>query len=291
VSIFGEYAKEIGVEFGISERVVYVRFKSIYGDSPRNVIKKRVMPTKSVLDQIVIDSDSSEEVKKTLGLSHNLYVGLYDTYYGVSTFQKAKLKILEEKYQTSYSPVREDNRSLIYSQLLGDGSYDARRHALTITHGHKQGGYLKWKVSLINKAYPKTATSVRLRMHTQGHQYFYYYTNLGNLDILPEVECVDKLTNLGWLLWFLDDGSYGQNISICCKRSDETRAEAIRVLATFGIKARDNGVSIVMAGQENDLKFYFNFIKPFIKDIPICMQYKVEDIVEGLGMSYQDQVR
>jgi hypothetical protein len=287
VTIFGKYTKELSMKYDVSEKTLYNRFKSIYNKSPRDLLKLKIMPTKEVFTSLILNSIDSDEVFSKLNLPHTLTTGIYDKYFGVSTFKNSKIKILAESYSVDYYPVREDNRSLIYSQLLGDGSYDKRRHALRISHGDKQAEYLKWKVSLLNVAYPKTSKEVKRRVHTQGHIYWDYYTPLGNIDIIPEEECVNLLTNLGWLLWFLDDGSSsGQDISICCKRNPKIRELAIKELATYGIVARDCGHSFICAGHLNSLGFYHNFIKPFINKIPKCMQYKVEEIVEKLNISY-----
>lgn len=278
VSYFGKRVKELMTKYSISEKTVYTRFKSVYKVSPRQYISERVIPSKEELTDYVLSSSSSKEVREKSGLSARQFSGLYDKYFGVSTFQKARLVLLNRSTKV-FNPVREDNRAIVYSQVLGDGWYDSKRHALRIIHGERQAGYLRWKVDLLNSAYPKTSTSVKERVHAQGHKYFDYYTPLGNLDIPNEVDCVPLLTNLGWLLWWLDDGSYCQNITICCKRSEAVRLAAIEELKTYGISAREGGTEIIMSGQENDLLFYLNFIKPFINEIPTCMKYKVEDIV------------
>lgn len=279
VRAFSEGIPFLVEKYRVSEKTLYNRFKSVFKESPREVIEKEIYPTKQYLDEVILSCNSSKEVREVLNLSSRLFVGLYDSYYGVSTFKKARLKILNTK-KILVVPQREDNRAIIYSQILGDGYYDVKRHALRIVHGEKQAGYLKWKVSLLNSAYPKTSTVIKQREHAQGHVYFDYYTNLGNVDIPKEEDCVSLLTNLGWLLWYFDDGSYNQNISIACKRSEKIRFEAINELKSYGINARQDSDNIIMCGQENDLLFYQNFIEPFINDIPLCMKYKVEDIVE-----------
>ena len=285
---FGKEIDYLTTKFNVVMKTIYTRFKSCYGKSPREVILDSIYPSKQEFIDIVINSSTGTEVRKELGLSNRHFVGIYDRYLGCSTFKSAKLKLLGMQLNTQYVNVREDNRSLVYSQLLGDGSYNSSCHGLRIIHSEKQVGYLKWKVNMLNKAYPKTSTKVEVRTHKQGHMYGDYYTKLGNIDIPSEVECVELLTNRGWLLWWLDDGSYNQNVTIACKRSETIRNEAVRVLKTFGIEARCTGSIISMCGQENDLKFYNNFIKPFINEIPLCMRYKVDDIVELASINLLD---
>lgn len=285
-SIFSSEIKHLTEKYGVCEKTIYNRFFSVYNKKPKELILDEIFPSKEELTSIILNSSSSTEVQKQLNLSNRLFVGIYDKYFGVSTFKKAKETILATKLTTLFKPNIPDNRSIIYSQILGDGSYDKKRHALIITHGEKQAEYLKWKVSLINAGYPQTKSVVTKRIHKQGHTYFSYYTNLGNIDIpAEEYECVKNLTNLGWLLWFLDDGSYCQNISISCKRDEKIKIEAIHELSTYGIKARYDETKLIMCGGSEDIKFFINFIKPFYNKIPICMKYKTEDIVEKYNIN------
>jgi len=284
-SYFATKIEYLTNKYSVCEKTIYNRFKSIFKMSPREYIIKNIFPSRQEIIEILLESSNSKMFFETLNLPNNLTKGIFDRYFSVSTFKKARLKILSEKLDTNYVPIREDNRSIIYSQLLGDGSYNKKSHGLRIIHGEKQIPYLKWKVSMLNKAYPKTSSIVNIRTHKQGHIYGDYYTPLGNIDIISELEAITKLTNFGWLLWFLDDGSYNQNISICCKRDKKLRLKAIDVLKTFDIDAREDGTSIICKGKENDLKFFYNFIKPFLSDIPKCMLYKVEDIVEMSDIS------
>lgn len=273
-----------GKELGISDKTVYNRFKSMYGMNPRNYVLSKIYPTHEDICKLILSTETCAEFKEKINLPHTVYVGIYDREFGVSTFKKARLIILKERMVVDYNPVREDNRSLWYSQLLGDGSYCARRHAFRIIHGHKQAEYLKWKVALINKAYPKTPSKVTRHIHSQGHTYYSYYSgNIGNIDIphTSRKDVINKMTPLGWLIWLLDDGGYYQNVTIFSTDKDICDA-AIVELKTYGILARHCQNGICMCGKEQDLKFYKNFIEPFINNIPKSMLYKVEDIVGNI---------
>lgn len=289
VSYFGKWVPYLVNRFGVSEKTVYNRFKSYYRVSPRDYIRNRVYPTKKQMMSFIISSFSSEEVREKTGLSGRCFNGIYDKFFGVSTFQKAKIKCLSSGYKlVAISPNREDNRSIIYSQLLGDGSYEERRHAMRITHGIKQAEYLKFKADLIAEAYPRLKKDVKIHTHSQGHQYVRWYSGkLGNIDI-PGKETyhllVEKLTPLGWLLWFLDDGNYSQNFSICTT-NEKLGAAAVSQLKTYGISSTYRNPIVVMCGQEQDLLFAQSFIFPFLKIIPNCMFYKIEDIVEMSGIN------
>lgn len=286
VSVFGQHSVRLCAKYGISEKTLYTRFKSMFGMSPREYIEERIYPTKEELIRFILNSESTEEVRKKTGLSVRKFTGLYDKLLGCSTFQKARVKILVSKRPVKYNPTIEDNYAIIASQVLGDGSYDAKRHSLRIQHGIKQTEYLKWKVSLLNKAYPKTPSEVAIRDHAQGHQYADWYSrHLGNVDV-PHLEpwtLVEKLTPFGWLLWYLDDGCFCQDLEICIP-DPRVAAAAITELVSYDIECRyvQSSMKLIMCGQENSVWFYKNLLEPFLEVIPSCVKYKVEDIVGSL---------
>lgn len=274
----GEEMQAIADKYNVSVKTAYNRFKSTYRRSPRDAILDSILPEYNALCSTLLNAEDSKEFFKLVDLPQTLRKGIFDKTWGVSTFQKAKVKLLKERMYVDYNPVREDNRSLWYSQLLGDGSYNSVRHAFIISHGEKQIEYLKWKVSLINKAFPKTPTNVSVLTHSQGHKYGSYYSgNIGNIDIPTHnrEEVIPLLTPLGWLLWWLDDGGHYQNIAIF-SISSKIVDSAIKELSTYGIKARKGQNGVIMCGEAEDVKFYKNFIEPFIDVIPKCMQYKVK---------------
>lgn len=284
VNLFGKHAKRLAKEYCVSEKTVYVRFLSFFGASPREYVKSKIWPTKEYLTELILNSCSSQEVKDSLGLPNSMFVGIYDKFFGVSSYSKAKEKILmttPAKLRKTTS--REDNISLLMSQHLGDGHYDRKRHSLKVSHGIKQAEYLRWKVGLIHDGYNEVSTKVSLHTHKQGHKYATWYScKLGNVDF-PEdkVEAVNKLTPIGWLLLYLDDGCYGQDIFITV----ESKLLAVAMqkeLKTYGIDSRVNicadgpSHNVTMRGGKNTISFYKNFIEPFSSIIPKCMQYKTE---------------
>lgn len=284
VNFFGKVAVVLSSKYGVSLKTIHNRFHSIYGSSFHDYVDSRILPSREDLVSLILNTTSSEDVMKNLGLSHRKFVGIYDKLFGVSTYQKAKAKILMEvPSSVRLSSLREDNVAILMSQYLGDGSYDRVRHALRIQHGEKQAEYLRWKVGMLKEGYNLQTTDILERTHIQGHRYYDWYSRkLGNVDF-PEdkSEAVGLLTPLGWLLWYLDDGSYCQDISICVNLEKVAKV-AQSELATYGIKSRVNKVSqknaynLTMCGTENTIGFYKCFIEPFLNIIPNCMQYKTE---------------
>lgn len=294
VCLFGKHAQRIAKQFGVSHKTVYNRFKSMYGQSPQDIIKERLLPSKEKLISVILNSSTAEECNQILDLPRCLSQGLYDKVLGTSTYHTAKLRILRDMpisvRKTTY---REDNVSILMSQYLGDGSYDRVRHSLRISHSIKQAEYLRWKVGLIHDGYNTVPTEIRYKTHTQGHEYVDWYSKkLGNVDFPQAKEqAVNLLTPIGWLLWYLDDGHWGQDIQITNGYLSVVLAGQ-KELETYGIKSRISKCSgakaynLIMRGQANSLMFFKNFIEPFSEIIPECMKYKTEMKIESGEASY-----
>lgn len=274
------YIDCLSEKYGICQRTAYSRFTSYFGTSPKKYVRALITPSKAELSTLILNSETVDELWEKLPRDKTYWGGLFDRVYGVSTFKKAKEKILSQQSVVPYTVTRDDNRSLLYSQVLGDGHYNAKRHILAIQHGMKQAEYLKWKVALMTKGYPNLNHEVKAYQHTQGHKYVSWYSGkLGNVDLPSDPDerwtLVEKLTPMGWLLWYLDDGCNGQNysISVC---NEKTEAETVRVLATYGIKSRVQAGSVIMCGMINDRLFSRAFLEPFLHLIPRSMHYKVK---------------
>lgn len=294
VCLFGKHAHNIAKQFGVSHKTVYNRFKSMYGKNPQDMIKDSLLPTKAKLESVILNTSSAEECRNVLNLPACLNTGLYDRVLGVSTYHAAKIKLLlKSPVSVRSTAFREDNISILMSQYLGDGSYDRTRHSLRISHGIKQAEYLRWKVGLIHDGYNTIPTEIKIRTHAQGHEYVSWYSRkLGNVDF-PEQKslAVPLLTPIGWLLWFFDDGHWGQDLQIT-NNNEEVCNTAKTELATYGIAARVNKCAntnawlLTMCGQQNSVLFYKNFIEPFLHIIPESMKYKTEMKIESIDATY-----
>jgi len=281
---FNKIARELCSEYGVSLKTVHTRFHSMFGCGFAEYVKSRIYPTKDEVEAALMCSSSSDECRANLMVNRRMYSGIYDKYFGVSTYTAAKECVLmSAPVKVRLSSLREDNLAILMSQYLGDGSYNRERHALRIQHGIKQGQYLRWKVGLLFEGYNKVSTRIVLREHKQGHSYYDYYSGKLGHVVFPhnKEEAVPLLTPLGWLLWYLDDGTYGQDISLCM-HLEATAIAAMSELLTYGVTSRVNKCSnvnaytVTMCGGANSVLFYKNFIEPFISIIPECMLYKTE---------------
>lgn len=278
-------------EFGISEEIASDRFKSFFQKGVRDYIIDKNTPSKEVMRDAIIRCDSQEELLKFLGIPKMWLKGIYDKYFNVSTFHKAKLKLTNEFDAIPYNPTIEDNLSILISQKLGDGSFEFydNRSSLKIEHGYKQYDYLKFKINLLKKAFPTIPglESIHKRVYNGYTSYSYRTNNIRNryMEIIkntPSEELLEMCTPFGILLWYLDDGSLTVSKSqgrINSKMkiaiySKNMRDKSIEVFKTYGFDFYQDDDSIYLSSKLEIMKFLNSFVKPYIHLIPECMHYK-----------------
>lgn len=279
----------LATEYGISLRAAGDRFKSLFGKCVRDYISERNTPTREQMVDAIIKCNSSDEVKEYFGKSPYWLIGIYDKYFGVSTFSKAKVKLLTEHEVVPYNPTVEDNLSILLSQRLGDGSFETQdlRSSIKIEHGEKQYEYLKFKVNILCKAFPTIDHGIghiRKRVQSNGYVSYVWRTNnirckaMGQAISMTLPEAVHSLTPFGWLLWYLDDGNIYEvpgvhHLSIAIHDKD-VRDAAIDELRTYGFNFSSQSECIIISDHVAIAKFINCFVRPFIHLIPECMLYK-----------------
>lgn len=282
VQMFGKVVLHLSSKFQVSTKTVHNRFHSMFGNSFREYISERIIPNKNELTSAILNTLNTDECREYLNLSHRHMVGLYDKVFGVSTYAASKEIILMSiPSPVRLSALREDNLAILMSQYVGDGHYSRRSHTLEIVHGVRQAEYLRWKVGMIKEGYNIQGTEILKCTHTQGHEYYKWNSRkLGNVDFPCDKSEIPKLlTPLGWLLWYFDDGTYTQDLSICTNLKSVALAGQ-KELRTYGVEARvnkcsgKNAYTITMCGGANSIRFYKEFIEPFLSIIPECMKYK-----------------
>lgn len=279
-------------EYGIGIRNAGERFKSLFGVCIRDYITNNIIPTKENMRDAIIRSNSHEEMISLLNLKNrDLLKGLYDKYFGYSTYFSCKMHLLNEKDIVPYNPTIADNNAILISQRLGDGGFEfyEGRSCLKLEHGEKQFDYLKWKINLLIKAFPNIAGLENIRPRTQTKNgkellsYVWRSNTLRNkymehIKETPDHLLVSELTPLGWLLYYLDDGYISSNplrIAIC-SRNELLKENLIKELKTYGISANVRDKEIYIASVEECIKFIHTFCLPFKHVIPECMQYKID---------------
>lgn len=281
-------AKEtLCAEFNITEMELVRRARSIFQKTLAEVFE----PSKEEAENALIRSNSSEEFRALLGLDTKGSSGVFQRYFGVSNFVTAKASISNKIKVVGINPNTVDNESIVFSQVLGDGSYDSKRKALRISHGIKQLDYLKLKVSLLKNAYPNLAdvSDIKVRIHAQGHEYCDWYSRklpdhiTNKLDSYSTEDMINELSPLGWYLWFMDDGNLHNgpvpSLSICGGISMELHLLIKNKMSEYNIDGNAYCKSYSIQKRIEIVKFLNTFIKPFNKITPECMEYKTQFMI------------
>lgn len=278
--------KILAAEFGISLSSAHKRVKSYFGETVQEIIRKQRTPTKEECDFLLVTTNSVEEFKSEANLENNsiYFKGLFDKYYGVSTYQKAKASVLAKLTVEQYQPTLQDNYSLFLSQYFGDGHYDIHRNALRIEHGYKQKDYLLFKIGLFNKAFPTTKGIEGVKKHIRestGYVSYGWYSGKLPNNYVSANKQVSDMTPFGFFLWYLDDGCYhvskhGQHIISMCIPDEETKQQAHAVFKSYGIDFTVREAELVLQDSVKVAMFMNCFTKPFKHLVPECMLYKCE---------------
>lgn len=290
-------------EFNISKRTAGDRFKSIFKKPVRDYIRDNTIPSKEEMVDLIIKYDNSTEAFNNSKVRYSsLWAKYLQMYFGSSNFFRIKNTLTYKKPIKELTPTREDNESILISQILGDG-YVERKNSLKIDHGEKQYEYLKFKISLLNNAYPKTNgfEHIRKRIHiskVSGKELISYSYRTGEVLKYPLDKLLAKtleeqvfsLTPLGMLLYYLDDGSFVQTKtegymyqSISISSVNENLLEYVqKYLYSYGIETVIEYPKLIIRKKQEIIKFLQNFALPFKNIIPESMMYKIDykDIVE-----------
>lgn len=272
--------------FGITSEEITKRFKLYFNMTISEYIDGLKYPSRNDIENALLIANDVSEMKVILNMVHsNQWKGLLDKEFGYSTFVSAKANFLLKQKVKIFNPSLSDNKAILISQYLGDGSFDKIRNSLRIDHGIKQLDYLKFKVSLLTKAFPTLYSKVSVHTHTQGHKYCSYYSgNLSskysNIFYLNKEDLVKDLTPLGWMLYFMDDGCYSvsgtQSVIHLCTINKKLQLSIQKELLTYNISSNIAKNEVVIQNKVDVVKFINSFIKPFDNIIPTCMKYKYD---------------
>lgn len=297
-------------EFNISKRTAGDRFKSIFQMPVRDFISRNIIPTKEQIVDYLIKSDDWNEFYKLTGMNDTKrLVSLLNKYFGKSNYYHIKNTLLARIIIKNHTPTREDNESIIISQILGDGSVE-RDSSIKIEHGYKQYDYLKFKIGLLNTAFPQTngLENIRRRIQIlpskQEYESFVYRTGqvltkqIKKCQSYTLKEMINKMTPLGIVLYYLDDGYFTKSIKYSCwelgfsTTNIEIQNALIEYFNSFGYKFCKNRTtsptSIVLRKKAEIIKFIKDFLEPYAHIIPKCLHYKFElkDIVGSCELDF-----
>ncbi len=295
----GKVIRLLAQTYNIGIRTAYIRFHSIFGCSPREYVTRLKMISKKEALEYINQSDSIEEFWALTGMPYKFRVGFFDKMFGVSTFRQAKIQQIVSKQSLKATPTRQDNKAILISQYLGDGSFDKKRKAIRIEHGYKQKTYLEFKVKLIHAAFSNTNSIDQIKenqrvIYGQPYTSYSWYSKKISPKYFDWIvgataqELIQALTPLGWCLWYLDDGYLQiepQTKIELAIHDAEIRTIAKEELLTYGISSFIGKKAIVIGEQKSVIIFLQTFCIPFRHLIPKEMHYKtlIEDIVEKVN--------
>lgn len=274
-------AHGIASKYGCSVEKVYWTVRSHYGQKLRTLRWDFREPCKEDFKKSVYFATDKDELRARYPyICNRQWVGIYDRMLGVSTFYKAKEKVLIEMMPSVYIPTTDNNLAMWAAFKLGDGHYCHKRDAWKIEHCAKQRGWLEKKVEIFSLSFPQSSTKI---VHNVSRDtYSWYSRKVGSgkfreIGICNGADCVRHLNHFGIFILFMDDGhnmktQYGvtfavANMSIANSLKDK--------LAEFGFEFRVTCKNeIRMTGMENTLRFHKTFTEPFSKYTPDCMKYK-----------------
>lgn len=275
----------ICVEFNLTEMELLRRARSLFQCTLRELFQ----PTKEEAINALIRSNNSKEFRELLGVSTD--PGIYQKYFGKSNYVNSKAKIINKIKVSDIIPNTSDNEAIVFSQVLGDGSYDSTRKAIRITHSIAQLDYLKLKVSLLKNAYPELASlsDIKVAIHAQGHEYCSWYSRklpehiYLKLDRYSYEDMVKSLTPLGWYLWYFDDGNLASgstpSLGICAGIEKYKHDLIQEIMKTYNIDGNAFAKSYSIQKRVEIIKFLNTFVKPFNKITPKCMEYKTQFMI------------
>lgn len=288
-------------EFGIGKRTAGDRFKSMFGMPVRDYIGKNTIPTKEEMIDLIVKYDNSEDAFKNSNIRYSgLWSKYLHKYFKTNNFLKIKATLHYRMTIPELTPRREDNESIIISQILGDGHVE-RGHTLKLEHSEKQYEYLKFKIALLNNAYPKVNGLDKVRKRTQdfkGKELVSYVYRTGahlkyaidKIDKMTMKEKVFAMTPLGMMLLYFDDDSFSQSITNDSMSKDvqistineELQDALVEYLESYGIRSNKLKHGVHIQASMEVIKFFQNFILPYKHIIPKNMHYKFhyKDIVE-----------
>lgn len=290
-------------EFGIGKRTAGDRFKSIFGKCVRDYIYDNTIPSKEKMIDAFVKSETYEEMIAISGIRHyQIYVSVANMYFHETNYGKIKLSLAAKSTVKGYVVTRADNESILISQLFGDGHFE-RGNSIKIEHCEKQYEYLKFKISLLNKAFPETNGFEAIRKRnifdkrtSKKYVSYSYRTSPCLAKQIQRVESrtidenVNLMTPFGVMLYFLDDGSltYSEKYKTCslsfASKNEELKECLIKYFRTYGYEFHRHETYIQLQSKIEIVKFINDFLMPFENIIPDCMKYKIcyKDIVGDL---------
>lgn len=276
--------QDIANKYSCSIEKVYWNVRSVFGKKLRDLRWDFREPSREgFLKSILMVEDAKQLRNKYSEMSESQWKGVYDRLLGVSTFKRAKEVALLELLPIVYTPTTDNNMAMWVACRLGDGSYDKRRRSWKIEHCSDQVGWLEKKVSIFNKAFPRSSSTIKYNKKRDTYSWYSRAIASGKFQESgesPKISGIPHLNLFGLWWLFLDDGCYyrgsQQKVSYAVENT-EIGVALCEHLNKMGYKFRvANKNEVCMTGIENIIPFFKEVLEPFEKQTPDCMMYKIK---------------
>lgn len=177
---------------------------------------------------------------------------------------------------------------------MGDAglSKDRKNAHLFIGHSQKQKDYALWKkeilehITSVSEWYGQTEADGKkydvMRIWTKSHP---FYTSLRNRMYFRnrktfDMHCLKRMTELGFLIWYLDDGTRDKSaIRLCTDRYNYIEHLSLQKWFhdRWGLTCRLNrhGKHWRLRFPKSEVEKIDFIFAPFLESVPKCMQYKL----------------
>jgi hypothetical protein len=285
---------EIASKYGYKDSKSVRVFAKEYGLPNRRIYLK---PTKGELEKLLfVDKLNPRQIADKLGyvngtcqiLSYMREYGLKADFHGY--------------YELREIPMSQEQKSIIYGTLLGDGYLRPNIHSygLAVSHSNKQSEYVKWKKEKLSpfvimdiredsnyKGFGGK-TSTLLSFNTVSHPFYNEFHDELYVNKIKTIsfQYLTHIDELALAVWFMDDGSlnkrYGtMSLATDCFSYDEHLIlqqwfyERWNLKVMIEPKKRRDGnyVFNVRFNAATSARQLRNILSPFI---PSCMDYKIK---------------
>jgi hypothetical protein len=191
-------------------------------------------------------------------------------------------------------------KGAVIGMLMGDAglSKDRKNAHLFIGHSQKQNDYALWKKEILEELtsvsvwYGETKANGKtypvMRVWTKSHPFYtglrnrMYFANRKTFDL----HCLKRLTDLGLLIWFLDDGArywrkngHTPAALLCTDRYNYIEQLSLQKYLhdRWGLIARLNrhGKHWRLRMAESETVKLDKIFDPLVDSVPDCMKYKL----------------
>ena len=142
-------------------------------------------------------------------------------YFVPKLVHEEKLPVNARHHQARSYDITERQEQILLGGILGDGSFkkNGKNYYYRECHATPEAEYLKWKFEEFGEITTGRIHDIPRRVATQNAQVGFQTRNSPSIlpyVLMPRIEVIHKLKDLGLIVWMLDDGWCRHNCKKCC---------------------------------------------------------------------------